>query len=208
MPPAKFTKAIKAHFGIQSRGRPVNADLQRLFGTTDYIEAGERAVAQYKVDVAETLATRRAKAYDVKKRQNAERNKRLREAGTGTKTRFDKNLKEFYGIPGQRAPSKQALKRLFNTDDYNTAFERAQGMRNLARNRLGRLIKRVVEDKEFFPIAELPNRLEEQLRRLPGYDRNRPFTFSLRSGITYDMVSPGTKIDNIAHFHNWYSKVV
>ena len=45
MPPAKFTKAVKAHFGIQARGRPSNADLQRLFGTTNYDAAATAAKA-------------------------------------------------------------------------------------------------------------------------------------------------------------------
>jgi len=153
--PAAFPKKLKQHFGITVRGRPTNADLERLFGTTNYEKAAERARAKYAVDAAAAKATRQAAAYEIKKLKNAQRNQRLREGGARTKTLFNKELKEHFGIMGQRAPSKPVLNKLFGTDDYKTAFERAKGVRDVQRKRLGRLIQQVREDKAFFPIMEL-----------------------------------------------------
>ena len=75
MPP-KFTKTLKAHFGLQSRGRPLNADLQRLFGTTDYQVAADRARTQLIAD----KDAQRVSAYQRKKDYNKERNQKLRAA--------------------------------------------------------------------------------------------------------------------------------
>jgi hypothetical protein len=162
--------------------------LQRLFGTTNYEEAATRARARYVVEAAAAKATRKAAAYEVKKLKNAQRNQKLREAGAQTKTLFTKDLKEHFGIMGKRAPSKPVLNKLFGTDDYKAAFERAKGVREFQRKRLGRLVNQVREDKQFFPIAELERRLEEQLMRLKGYDTAtkymKAFTCTLRSGVT------------------------
>jgi len=74
MPAPKFNKAIKAHFGIQARGRVPKADLMRLFGTTNY----EAALTVAKGHVVVQKEAQRVSAYDKKKEYNKNRNQRLR----------------------------------------------------------------------------------------------------------------------------------
>jgi hypothetical protein len=74
MPTPKFTKAVKAHFGIQARGRPANADLLRLFGTTNYDAAANVA----KERMAAAKAAQRVTAYEKKKEYNRLRNREIR----------------------------------------------------------------------------------------------------------------------------------
>ena len=196
MPPI-FPRNVKAFFNIVGNGRVPNADLQRLFGTTDYAEAGR--IARQQIAQRAQRAERDREAYERRKEYNRQRNRRIREDfRTAFDTRENLSLREMR----QRVEGfRQDYRNVF-ADRDETLAEMRQRMDRLRALQVRRARRSALNILDlYFPLEKLVERVEAS-----GINIDLPLHIVLRSGVMG--IEREFDFKNIHHLREWFGKTI